>query len=225
MNNRKPILMALYLRIAAFLVLMAGALFGSAGRWELPFAWAVIGIYAVFMLALLHRIDPGLLRERLSPGPGGKDRRFRALLLPFVLGQWVVAGLDAGRFHWSKPLPVSVQIAGLVVFAFSLGFTAWAMTINRFFSPIVRIQSERQHHLIIAGPYQYVRHPGYLGMMLGALGSTLALGSRWALLPIAGYVVLLIRRTVVEDRFLREELAGYADYAAKVRYRLAPGIW
>ena len=99
------------------------------------------------------------------------------------------------------------------------------MLANRFFSPVVRIQQERGHHLITAGPYQYLRHPGYLGTIGGQLFGTLALGSCWALLPAAGMLVLIVRRTAMEDKFLLRELDGYPTYAAKIRYRLLPGVW
>src|SRR5439155_26924528 len=98
-------------------------------------------------------------------------------------------------------------------------------TQNRFFSPVIRVQTERGHHLITSGPYQFIRHPGYLGGAGSAPCGAIAPGSRWALLPAAGVVGVLLRRTVIEDRLLRPELAGWQDYARKVRYRLLPGIW
>jgi protein-S-isoprenylcysteine O-methyltransferase Ste14 len=109
--------------------------------------------------------------------------------------------------------------------AASLSLVLWALTQNRFFSPVVRIQTERGHHLITRGPYRFIRHPGYLGGAGSALCGAIALGSCWALLPAAGVAGVLLRRTILEDRFLHRELAGYQDYARKVRYRVLPGIW
>jgi protein-S-isoprenylcysteine O-methyltransferase Ste14 len=116
-------------------------------------------------------------------------------------------------------------VAGLIGLASSLGLTFWAMLANRFFSPVVRIQSERGHHLINSGPYRHLRHPGYLGIIGGPLFAALALGSWWALLPATGIVFLIVRRTAMEDKFLRRELEGYPAYVEKVRYRLLPGVW
>ena len=216
---------AFLLRPAVFLALMIGALFGPAGRWDLPFFWGCLGVYVAFMVIVFRTIDPGLLEERLRPGAGGKDRLLRWIVLPFILGHWIVAGLDVGRFHWSDSIPSSVQIAALSVFALSLGLNAWAMAVNRFFSPVVRIQEEREHRLVTTGPYRYVRHPGYIGGVVASLSGGLALGSWWAMLPIAVFVIIFIRRTLLEDRFLHEELEGYTDYAARVRYRWVPFIW
>lgn len=216
--------MANLLRILAALVLIVVVLFGSAGRWDLPFFWASIGLAVLLGLVARFTIDPGLLQERVHPAAGGKDRYLRLFLLPFVLAHLIVAGLDVGRFHWSS-VPVGVQVAAIAGLATSLGWVLWSMRVNRFFSPAIRIQEERGHHLITSGPYRYVRHPGYAGMIAAVLCSGPALGSWWAMLPILGYIFLIVRRAAQEDRFLRQELKGYADYASRVRYRLLPGIW
>jgi protein-S-isoprenylcysteine O-methyltransferase Ste14 len=137
---------------------------------------------------------------------------------------WIVAGLDL-RFGWSPRLPLAVQIAALalVIVGFLLG--TWAMAVNRFFSAIVRIQEDRGHTVVTAGPYRYVRHPSYTGGILASLATALALSSLWALIPGGAVALVTIVRTALEDRTLQEELAGYKDYAQKVRYRLVPGIW
>lgn len=217
--------MKILLRLLGFIGVMVGAMFGSAGRWDLPFGWACIGVYAAFVVIILFKIDPTLREERLNPAPGGQDRNLRAAMLPFMLGCWVVAGLDVSRFHWSDTVPIGFRVVGLIGLAVSLGLAFWAMMANRFFSPVVRILQERGHHLITAGPYQYLRHPGYLGTISGQLFGTLALGSWWALLPAAGILALIVRRTALEDQFLYRELEGYPAYTNKVRYRLLPGVW
>jgi protein-S-isoprenylcysteine O-methyltransferase Ste14 len=89
----------------------------------------------------------------------------------------------------------------------------------------VRIQAERGHRVVTGGPYQYVRHPGYVGGILHHLAAPLVLGSPWALIPGALGAAALMARTALEDRTLREELPGYADYAQRVCYRLVPGVW
>jgi protein-S-isoprenylcysteine O-methyltransferase Ste14 len=203
---------------------MGGTFFGSAGRWDLPMAWISLGTYAAFMVLAQTVMDPDLRRERLKPAPGGIDRQIRWAMLPFMLGYWVVAGLDI-RWHGPGNVSRGWQTFALVAMIASLGLVLWALTQNRFFSPVVRIQTERGHHLITSGPYQWVRHPGYLGGAGSALCGAIALGSWWALLPAAGVAGVLVRRVILEDLFLHRELSGYQAYAAKVRYRLLPGIW
>ena len=215
----------MFLRILLVVGATIVAVFGSAGRWDLPFAWACLGIFGAFVVTILFKIDPALRVERLNPAPGGQDRNLRLAMLPFMLGCWIVAGLDVGRFHWSDTVPFGWRVVGLIGLAASLSLSFWAMMVNRFFSPVVRIQQERGHHLITSGPYEYLRHPGYLGIIGGPFFAALALGSWWALLPAAGVAVLIIRRTALEDRFLRRELEGFPAYAEKVRYRLLPGVW
>ena len=180
---------------------------------------------AALMLAVVRTIEPDLLRERFRPGPGGKDRGLRWRLVPFLLAQLIVAGLDVGRFGWSGPVPQAVHGIGLLCFLSGLGLATRAMAVNRFFSPVVRIQVERGHRLITEGPYRLVRHPGYAGMLLSFPGTGLMLGSWWSLLPIFPVLLLILRRTMLEDRYLRQHLDGYGSYAERVRYRLLPGVW
>ena len=101
----------------------------------------------------------------------------------------------------------------------------WAARVNKFYSRFVRIQKERGHTVVSAGPYRYVRHPGYAGLVIFYLAASLALGSLWALIRNGLMSLLLVIRTVLEDRTLLEELDGYKEYAGRVRYRLLPGIW
>ncbi len=101
----------------------------------------------------------------------------------------------------------------------------WSMHENRFFSSVVRVQSGRGHHVIRTGPYAYIRHPGYAGMALTFPGVALALGSLWALIPAGLYALTIARRVLIEDRFLRANLEGYADYSTAVRARVIPHVW
>lgn len=210
--------------LLGFFGLMTATVFGSAGRWDLPLAWACLGVYAGFMVLAQFLMGPELRRERMNPAPGGIDRQIRWMMLPFILGYWVVAGLDI-RWHGSAIIPKGWQVLGLAGLTASLVLALWALTQNRFFSPVVRVQTERGHHLITSGPYQFIRHPGYLGATASALCGAIALGSWRALLPAIGVVGVLVRRTILEDRFLHRELTGYPEYARKVRFRLLPGIW
>jgi len=205
--------------------LVVGLLFLLAGRWDLPFLWAYAVVLAGLFAALILTVDPELLRERRSPGPGGEDRSARLVLSALAVAHVVIALLDVGRFQWSPRVPPWLQASGLVLFAAAMATLVWAMAVNRFFSPVVRIQAERGHHLISAGPYRFVRHPGYAAMVVGLPASALALGSWWALLPAAAFAALILRRTRIEDPFLFARLPGYPAYAARVRCRLLPGVW
>jgi protein-S-isoprenylcysteine O-methyltransferase Ste14 len=216
--------LGLLIRVVLFLGGTAAIVFGSAGRLDLPFLWAFFGLVVVVWAIGLAAMDRRLLQERMSPGPGGTDRRLRFVVVPFFAGLLVVAGLDAGRFHWSH-LPSWGQILALVALAAGYGLSVWAASVNRFYSPVVRIQADRGHQLITSGPYARIRHPGYAGSLLAILASGPALGSWWALLPAFATVVLLLRRVRIEDRYLHDHLDGYSAYARHVRYRLVPGLW
>jgi protein-S-isoprenylcysteine O-methyltransferase Ste14 len=134
------------------------------------------------------------------------------------------AGLDVGRYRWSSfGLPYSV--VGVVSLVLSSVLINWAMIENPYFEPTVRIQDDRDHRVVTTGPYAIVRHPGYLSGILWLASVPLIFGSLYAFAPYVLYAVLIILRTHLEDRTLREELRGYTEYAERVRYRLVPWIW
>ena len=209
----------------AFLALFGAVLFACAGRWDLPMFWAYLGIWSVTMVVATCVVDPTLIQERLRPGPGGSDYLTVIMLTPLFLVQCVVAALDVGRFHWSDTVSLAVQLFALLGMAAGMAVLVWAEAVNRFFSPVIRIQTERDHRLITTGPYRYVRHPGYAASPLLFIGSGLVLGS-W-LATLIGLIIFLpiLRRTALEDRLLFEQLEGYPAYAQQVRFRLFPGVW
>jgi protein-S-isoprenylcysteine O-methyltransferase Ste14 len=205
--------------------LPGAALFASAGRWDLPWFWAYLGGFGASAVIGLLLVDPSLVRERLRPGPGGEDHAAALIVVPVWLAQHVVAGLDVGRHHWTDTVPPMLQAIALAGIAVAMAVTIWAMAVNRFFSSVIRIQTDRGHHLVTSGPYAYVRHPAYAVAPFLLVGGGLALGS-WLAAAMGLLMVLpLLRRTAREDRILRERLEGYAAYAARVRYRLLPGVW
>jgi len=204
--------------------LIGGILFGSAGRWDIAAFWLYLLVWTLAALVSVGVLDPTLYRERMSPG-GKRIGFWYWLLMVPLIAHWVVAGLDVGRKHWSDSVPVWLQGIGLVGFTAGFGLIVWAMAVNRFFSSVVRIQSDRGHQLVTGGPYGWIRHPGYLAALLQGISSGIALGSWVSMIPVVGMLPLLFVRTVREDRFLRGNLPGYLEYAQRVRYRMLPGIW
>jgi protein-S-isoprenylcysteine O-methyltransferase Ste14 len=136
----------------------------------------------------------------------------------------VVAGL-AQRWHWEPESGPLARAVGVGLFVAGFALVLWAMSANRYFSQVVRIQDERGHVAVTGGPYRILRHPGYVGMMTSMAGAVLLLGSPWAWIPAALYGAVLVVRTAREDAALIAELPGYREYAARTRSRLLPGIW
>jgi protein-S-isoprenylcysteine O-methyltransferase Ste14 len=196
----------------------------AAGRIDLPWCWTVAAVHGVCLAIYAKAMGPELRRERLRPAGREHDRWLRVSQIPLVLTHLVIAGLDL-RFGWSGEMQPLVHVAGLLMFVPSLLLVAWAVNTNRFFSSVVRIQDDRGHHVITGGPYRFVRHPGYLGMLLGAIGGAIAIGSWWSWLPLLPLVLLVAARAWREERLLMRSLEGYAQYARSVRFRLLPGVW
>ena len=213
------------LRYVAVLIAMF-VLAGTAGYWQ-GWVYGGIGILFGLVIAVLFRTKRDLIEERVRPGPGmkGWDKLFMAFYVPSLVAILAVACLDAVRFQWTPRLSPVVYVGGYSILVASFGIILWAMWANRFFSSVVRIQRERGHHVVQAGPYRVVRHPGYVGVILGGLASAVVLGSLWALIPVGLTAALLVARTALEDATLRRELPGYLEYARKVQYRLLPGVW
>ncbi len=221
------------LRIVASLLgvlgLLVALLFLPAGRWDWADAWVFViaygGLLATFAVYSLVK-DPELLKERSRVGANTKlwDRVILGLYTVCLVATLVVTGLDAGRYRWSSVAPAAHAVAWLGLIAAG-GLIMGAVIANTYLSRTARIQQDRGQVVITRGPYRWVRHPMYLGVILLFACLPPALGSLWGLIPGLLVGALFVLRTAMEDQMLRRELAGYADYCERVRYRLLPGVW
>jgi len=222
---RAVILMLFFVVVIPFLPLLI------SWRWDWWEAWAyaLIGIFGFAISRFLAgRKNPGLLRERAQYTQHEDAASWDKVLSPLVgLGGGLiplVAGLDA-LWGWSPSFGAPVKILALVLIVLGYVIGSLALIANTFFSGMVRIQTERGHHVISSGPYAVVRHPGYSGALITFLATPFLLDSAWALIPAIALTIVLIIRTKLEDDTLQEQLNGYKEYAARVRYRLLPGVW
>jgi protein-S-isoprenylcysteine O-methyltransferase Ste14 len=204
---------------------IAMVLLGVSGDWRSPFLWALVAGYSGIALYAIRTVSPDLARERFQPPEAGHDPVALLGIRVTALTTIVFSLLDSGRWHWSPPMSAPWRIAGVAAMLAGLFLFVYAMSVNRFFSAVVRIQTDRGHHVIDTGPYSRVRHPGYVGMFLVALTVPLALGSWWASVPGSLLVAFTLRRVWIEDRFLQANLPGYFAYTGRVRHRLVPGVW
>lgn len=217
--------------VAVFAVILAMdlLLFVPAGRLDWPAAWILSLLYGVFLLAYAvwgTLKAPDLLEERSQMAENVKvwDKVIVAIYTVLLLATFVLAGLDVGRVRWSQ-MAVAWQVLGLVGMVLSGGLIFWTILTNAYLGRMVRIQEDRGHQVVTGGPYRFVRHPMYVGIILLFPCMTLFLGSWWALVGASLIAMLMVIRTALEDRTLKAELPGYAEYAQRVRYRLLPGVW
>lgn len=218
-----------FAQILATNVVSGLVLFAAAGTVRWLGAW--LYLLASVLLVVANGIyvmprNPEIVveRGRTHEGTRGFDKVLIALCTLLLVVTFVVAGLDARRFGWA-PLDPIWAAPGLALMALGMIPTAGAMVHNRNLEPTVRIQTERGHQVATTGPYRVVRHPMYVGMILGLAGMPLVLGSAWSIVPAVAQIVCFVIRTALEDATLRRDLPGYAEYAAHTRFRLLPGVW
>lgn len=220
------------LQIGFNIIIQAVILFISSGRLDWIMAWAYIGVNAAIpvanMVILIQRSPDfkDLIAERTKTREDAKDwdRMLINIGALTFFAMLIAAGLDV-RLGWSPQLALTIQVLALAFLVLGNGLVSWAMLSNKFFARLVSIQKDRGHTVITSGPYQFVRHPGYVGMIICSLAIPLMLSSLWALIPAGLTVCVTIVRTALEDKMLQDELDGYKEYAKRVRYRLLLGVW
>ncbi len=218
-------LVVAYLLIPVILLICGGDL----GWWQAWFYSLLIVAAGIGGRIWAEQRHPGLMAERQNIENVQNAKSWDKVLAPLMavsvgFPMVIVAGLDH-RYNWSPEFPLWLIIIGFILISFGYAFATWALAENKFFSSVVRIQTERGHVVCDSGPYRFVRHPGYAGNIPPLLGIVLALGSVWTLIPAVVALIITVIRTALEDQTLQEELSGYRDYARRVRYRLIPGIY
>ena len=216
--------------LVAVVILPIQPLFIS-GRWGWWEAWVFAIIYILgFAISrmLAAKRHPDLLAERARLLKHTDTKHWDRVLAPLVLLGIalipMVAGLDA-RFGWSFAFSLPLKMLALIVIIAGYTLGSYALIENRFFSAAVRLQTDRGHQVVSSGPYRWMRHPGYAGALWSNLAVPLLLDSQWAFLPVVFLTIVLVIRTILEDKTLLDELSGYRDYARQVRFRLLPGLW
>ena len=220
----------LLLQNLIWIVAMGALLFVPAGTLHWPAAWVFLGTIEILGISCglwLARTDPALLAERMHPmmqrDQPAADKKFMLAFGIVALIWFLAIGLDQ-RYHASD-VPLGLQALGWAMLLLSTGFIMWVMRENSFAAPVVKLQTERGHRVVSTGPYAWVRHPMYSGTVLFFVGAPMLLGSWWGVAMSPLFIVLFAIRARIEERALLAGLPGYADYTARVRYRLVPGLW
>lgn len=221
--NVKSLLSLILLAIVMGIIIFSTA--GTVDYWQ---AWVYLLVFtlASFLTTIyMIRNDPELLQRRLRGGPTAETRTSQKVIMSFTslafIGLLVVPALDR-RFHWSD-IPSYVVITGGALVSVGFYFIFLVYKENTYTSATIEVAADQK--VIATGPYTVVRHPMYASALLYLLGTPLALGSYWGLLPFVAVIPLLIWRLLDEEKMLANDLAGYRAYQQIVRYRLVPGIW
>jgi protein-S-isoprenylcysteine O-methyltransferase Ste14 len=214
------------IQVSVSIIISLIILLVSAGIINWIYAW-IYSLASVLVIITNAFIFPAELiseRGRKKENVEKWDKIITGIIIIPWYSIYIVAGLDV-RFGWSPEIALWVHITGLITFILGNALVSWAMIANNYFSTKVRIQYDRGHTVSSGGPYGYVRHPGYLGIIVFLLSTPILLGSFWALIPAITTVILFIVRTSFEDDTLKNKLEGYKEYSERVKYRLISGVW
>jgi protein-S-isoprenylcysteine O-methyltransferase Ste14 len=203
-------------------------LFLPAGTFNYWQAWAFIAtsmVVTIFPSIYIARTNPAALQRRMHGGPSAETRTVQKIV---IIGAWlglfsmmVLSAFDH-RFGWSHP-PSWVCLLGDVLIAAGLGIAMLVVIQNSYAAATVRVEAGQQ--VASGGVYKFVRHPMYVGNVIMMIGVPLALGSYWGLLLVIPGMPVLVFRILDEEKMLTQDLAGYREYAERVRYRLVPYVW
>jgi protein-S-isoprenylcysteine O-methyltransferase Ste14 len=209
-------------------LLLGAFLFVPANTLAFPRAWAFLAVYFLpqtWMLAYFLRTDPNFVERRLKMGPRAESRTRQKLVMLLVLLSSFISVIIAGydhRFGWSH-VTIIVSMVGYLGMLVGIAIQFRVFVENRFASATIEIAADQK--VIATGPYAFVRHPMYFGALLTDCFIPLALGSWWALLPVAVKVPVIILRVLDEEELLRTNLSGYVEYCQTVPHRLVPAVW
>jgi len=230
-NQQRTITPRVIVQLLFFVVFIPFLPLLISRHWDWWEAWiyAIISILSFAISRVLAaRRHPDIIAERARYMQHENAKAWDKQLAPFLglggISIMVVAGLDE-LFGWSLTHSLLLKILSLLIILAGYALTSYALIENRFFSGMVRLQTDRSQQVVSSGPYRWLRHPGYAGVLLTYLATPVFLDSSWTFLPTAFTIILFVIRTALEDRFLQDELVGYREYAKRVRHRLLPGIW
>lgn len=226
----KSYIWKLIVQTVILFVLIAAALFISAGTVRWVQGWVFFALFFLFFVGVslwLFRINPSLAQERMRLG-GSNQQGWDRILFPIMftspLAWLVLSSLDSIRFRWSH-VPIWVEILGGLILLLSFYMFFLTFRENSYLSPMARVQRDRGQKVISTGPYAVIRHPMYFAFIPFMVGTPLMLGSWFGAAFGALFMILPARRAVLEERMLLKDLEGYKEYMEKVKYRLIPYIW
>ncbi|HZO11978.1 MAG TPA: isoprenylcysteine carboxylmethyltransferase family protein [Polyangiaceae bacterium] len=216
-------------RVTALLISAQGvALFASAGSLAYWNAWLYLALQTLTMGAtntFLYYRDPQLLDRRLASEEAGERDPVQRWVLR-VLRVAALAMLIAAGLEWrlgDRTTPIGIVLLGAVLIAAGAALIVRVFVESTYTSSVIEVTDGQR--VVSTGPYRWVRHPMYVGVVVMGFGTPLALGSLWAALVIPPMFAVLVLRIVREERFLRAHLPGYDAYIRSTRARLVPGIW
>jgi protein-S-isoprenylcysteine O-methyltransferase Ste14 len=230
MERKTSLKSKLLLRLPLGVIVVAALLFIPAGSLKFWQGWAYMACFFIpllFSFCYLYRHDPQLLERRMQVKEKVREQKLFQALSPLIFSfTLLLSGLDH-RFGWSRtslrPVPLWLTLLSQALLLGGILLIFWVMKVNSFASRTVQVEAGQT--VISSGPYRLVRHPMYSGGLVMYLSTPLALGSYVALPAFALFIPLIVFRLLNEEKVLRQELPGYAEYCLRTRFRLLPLVW
>jgi len=200
----------------------------SAGTWQYWQGWLFLAVFALSTIAFtiyLLLYDRPLLERRMNAGPWKEEGAAQKIIISLIIFSFfafiVLAVLD--HRYGLSPVPAWGSVLGNLIIVLSFLFIFWVIRVNSFAAANITVAADQK--VVSSGPYAHVRHPMYAGALWLFVGIPLALGSWWTIALIVPFFPILLWRMIDEEKILKKDLPGYAEYTQKVRYRLVPYIW
>lgn len=228
--SRARLVAVILARSVAFSAAFCALIFLPAGTWHFWQAWAFAAFYVlpiVGLLLLLAIIDPQTAQRRLE-GREREPTQRRVILgwIPLFLLALTAPGFDH-RFGWTRnilaPVPAWVCLAADFLALAGVLFIAWTIFVNRFAARTIRVEESQQ--VISSGPYRFLRHPMYSGLIVTQLAMPVGMASLVTLPLFVLLIPFYVVRLLNEEKILCRDLPGYAEYCRHTRYRLIPFVW
>ena len=173
--------------------------------------WTVLGAYFIY----------GARRAAMTQSQEANVHRLgrlavMALAFTLIFSHWLSIGPFALRF---VPKSVAVNVIRLVTVASGVAFTIWSRhCLGRYWSDNVALKVD--HQLVQSGPYKYIRHPLYSGILLALLGSALVVGEGRGLIALSLVLISFWRKARREDALLARQFG-----TTYIHYRQQAGLF
>lgn len=216
---------------AALLLIPAGLIPGGTWVWERAIYFLIgYGIIIEIMIVWLCMAAPAGIEARFKKSPKDErrpkeDKILTPLLKVFAIVYFIIIPLDVFYLQLLPKPNLIWSIIGALLAVFGLLFNGGSVYSNAFITKTIEDQTQEGQKVADTGVYAIVRHPFYASLIPIFTGAAIWLESWVGVIGFIPFLIILILRIKIEERFLEKTLPGYPEYMNNVKYRLLPFVW